>query len=194
MKKLILCLLVILFTGCNSTTTVENPNGKSLAYKYFNSKNYDGSIYNLKLKTENSNITVSRQNNNVYYENKGNMDLVILEKNGVRYNINSNDKTYSKEDILKEENYVYGILPDDINIFKNKGYKTGKERIGIYNYVFETYNYDGVSATYYFKKSDLKYIRKQTDTENLIYEVISFDTKKKNNVFKIPKNYMELTY
>lgn len=188
MKKIILCFMVLLLTGC-STTTVKNPNASSLTYKYF--KNYTGDVYNLKLEVDGSTIKISKQKNGVYYENDGSMNLKILETGGFLYKINE-DKTYSKEVLLKEENYTYGILPDyDL---KNKSYKTGKERIGISIYTFETYKYGDGETTYYFKRNKLKYIRKTTSTEDFLYKVLSFDTKKKNNSLKIPKGYVEITY
>lgn len=195
MKKFILILLLFLLTGCSDEVLeVTNPNGKSLTYQYFNEKNYDTTVYNLKLKNGDSTITISKQENDVYYKVIGGMDLIILEKDGMRYKIDTNNKMYSSETIIKKENYTYGILPTDMNTLKNQSYKTGKEKINSHKYIFETYKYDKGKTTYYFDKDKLKFIRKKTDTENLLYKVLSFNALVKENNFKIPKGYIEMTY
>ena len=194
MKKLILIFLILITTGCTSEVTeVKNPNGNSLTYKYFAKENYKDNKYNIKLKNENSIINVIKENNNVYYSINGGMNLIIIEKNGLRYNFDLANKIYSSTSIIVSEDYTEGILPS-MKDLKNKKYKTGKEKVNSHKYVFETYKYSKGTTTYYFDDHELKFIKKQTSEEDLLYEVLNFSTKVKKNAFEIPKGYSEITY
>ena len=195
MKKVFLIFLVLLIAGCtNESVNVKNPNGDSLTYKYFSKKNYNVTKYNLKLKNDNSIIVIRKKNNNVFYEITGGMNLIILEKDGLRYNFDLTNKSYSKQSIIAVQNYTKGILPEDMLKLKNQSYKTGKEKINSHKYVFETYKYEEGKTTYYFDDNKLKFIKKKTAEENLLYEVLNFSVKVKDNAFKIPKGYSEITY
>lgn len=195
MKKIILILLALIITGCSSEVTeVKNPNGSSLTYKYFSKENYEDNKYNLELKNGNSNITIIKDNDSIYYEITGGMNLIIIEKNGLRYNFDPINQIYSTQSIVISENYTEGILPESMKNLKNKSYKTGKEKINSHKYVFETYKYSEGTTTYYYDDNELKFIKKQTDEEDLLYEVLKFSTKVKNNAFDIPEGYTEMTY
>ena len=195
MKKIILILLVLAITGCSSEVTkVKNPDGNSLTYKYFTKENYEDDKYNLKLKNDNSIITVIKDNDNLYYGINGGMNLIIIEKEGLRYNFDLVNQIYSTESIVISENYTEGILPESMKKLKDQSYKTGKEKINSHKYVFETYKYSAGTTTYYFDDDELKFIKKQTDEEDLLYEVLKFSTKVKDSAFEIPEGYTEMTY
>lgn len=194
MKKILLFLIIFLLSGCNDANIIENPNGKSLTYKYFNEKKYNGTNYNIKLKTEKSVIVINKAKNDVFYKITGSMDLIILEKNSIRYNFDTNNKTYSAKAIMKQENYTYGILPVDMKTLKNQKYKTGKKRLNGHKYIFETYKYDDVEITYYFDNKELIFINKKTNTEDLLYKLLEFDTSVEKVEYKIPDDYVEITY
>lgn len=195
MKKIILVVLLLLITGCdNEVTEVKNPDGSSLTYQYFNGKKYDGSQYNLKLMNDNSIIVIKKKNSNVYYEITGGMNLIILEKDGLRYNFDLTNKLYSTQSIITTQNYTEGILPEDMSELKDQSYTTGKEKINGHKYVFETYEYSEGETTYYFDDNELKFIRKQTTDEELLYEVLKFGIKVKNKAFNMPEGYTEMTY
>lgn len=195
MKKIIVILLILIVTGCSSEVTeVQNPNGKSLTYKYFKEENYEPDKYNIELKNGTSTIKVIKNNSNLYYEITGGMNLIILEKNGLRYNFDPINNIYSTTSIVTSENYTEGILPTSMKKLKNKSYNTGEEKINSHKYVFETYKYSEGKTTYYFDDNELKFIRKQTDEENLLYEVLKFSVKVNDKVFDIPEGYNEMTY
>ena len=194
MKKIFLIFLVLLITGCSSTSEVKNPNGSSLTYKYFSQENYQGSKYNLRLKNDNSVLVAIKDGDNFYYNISGGFNLTIIEKNGYRYQFDMINKIYNAESIITKENYMEGILPADMKKLKKQNYQTGKEKITGHKYTFETYKYDKGKTTYYFDDKKLKYIKKQTKEENLLYEVLSFSLKVKSKDFDIPKGYTEITY
>lgn len=193
MKKILLVILLFLATGCDNVEVIENPNGSSLTYKYFESQNYDGNEFNLHLRNGSSEIVIHKKDDNIYYELSGNASLIILEKDGLRYNIDSVNKVYTSSPVIKKENYTSGILIDDMDELKTKSYKTGVEKINAHKYTFEEYNYNGVKTTYYFKDT-LKFIRKKSSSENLLYEVISFNTKVEDKKFNLPKGYESMAY
>ncbi len=195
MKKIVLILFVLMLTGCNAEVTeVKNPDGDSLTYKYLSSKNYEDDLYNIKLKNGTSTIKIKKKENNLYYEITGSMNLIIIEKDGIRYNFDPANQIYSSQTIVVSENYTEGILPDSMEELKTKSYTTGKEKINSRKYVFETYEYSEGETTYYFDDDELKFIRKQTDEEDLLYEVLKFSTNVKDKAFDIPEGYSEMTY
>lgn len=187
MKKVLLVFLLFLMAGCTSSEVND------LTYKYFNKNHYNISSYSLKLKSNNNIFVIKKDEDNIYYKVNGNINLMIIEKGNLRYNIDINNKIYSTQAITAKENYVEGILPDDIVSLK-KSYKTGKERINGHKYVFETYKYNRGKTTYYFAGNQLKYIKKETDIENQLYEVLDFKNKANSIDFDIPKDYVEMSY
>ena len=190
MKKIILILLVLMITACgNEEVTVKNPDGKSLTYQYFSDLNLNN--YTLKIKENKNVITIKKVKENIYYKTS---NLIIIEKNGIRYTLDVVNKTYSATTITKSLNYTEGILPVNIDKLKNKSYKTGKEKINSFKYTYETYKNGKIKTTYYFENQKLKFIRKKTDTEDFLYEVLDFKEKVNDKTFEIPKDYTGMVY
>ena len=162
MKKVILILLVLLLTGCgNEEVTIKNPDGRALTYQYFSENKYDNSIYNLKLKDGNSIITIKKNNDDIYYEVIGDSTLILIEKGGYRYTLDTINKTYNASSITQSLNYAEGILPPNLDKLKNKSYKTGEDKINSFKYTYETYKFGDIKTTYYFDDKKLKFIKKE---------------------------------
>lgn len=195
MKKVILILLVLLLTGCgNEEVTIKNPDGQALTYQYFSENKYDNSIYNLKLKDGNSIITIKKNNDDIYYEVIGDSTLILIEKGGYRYTLDTINKTYNASSITQSLNYAEGILPPSMDKLKNKSYKTGEDKINSFKYTYETYKFGDIKTTYYFDDKKLKFIKKESNTENFLYEVLTFNQKVNDKDFEIPEDYQGMTY
>lgn len=197
MKKiLVLILPLLLLTGCDDkVTTVTDANGDSKTYQFFINEDYKVEEYTLKLKNDDTKITIVQSDSKNYYESVSKSTKTkVIEKEGNKYTINPNGKTYTTEPIVSLDNYASGYLPLDMENLKTKGYKTGKEKIGWTKYVFEEYTYQGVITTYYFKGDKLKFIKKQSPLTEETVEFVSVNSKIDEEVFELPKGYQEITY
>ena len=197
MKKLLLLLFpLLLLTGCDDkVTTVTDANGDSKTYQYFIKSDYKTEEYTLKLKNDDNKITIVKSNDKNYYKVTGkNVDIQTIEKDGNKYTINKNNKSYTTEPIVTLDDYGFGYLPSDMENLKTKSYKTGKEKIGWFKYIFEEYSYQGVVTTYYFRNDELKFIKKETPLAEETVEFTSISSKINEDLFKLPKGYQEITY
>ncbi len=195
MKKL-LPLLCILLIGCTvQTQKITNPNGKSKTYQTF--KNIDTNNYYLELfdrnvtKNDNTKIIMAKKDNNYYYEINGTSKIAIIQKQGYKYTIDKEYKTYKKEENQTITNSAEGIIPN-IKTLKNQTYETGKEKIYNQTLTYEKYQNNQNESTYYFKGNKLIYIKYKTYEKTLLYK---FNNLKKttDKLFEI-KNYQEITY
>lgn len=194
MKRfLILILFTILITGCTTEeVTIKNPNGTSLTYKYFKKHNYNSNKYTLKLQNDKTKITIIKNNNKQYYESKTDNEITkTIEKNNKKYTIL--DSYYTEEPISESTNYTEGYLPESLKEYKNKTYKTGKERKGLFTYTYEKYDYKQGTIKYYFHNNELKYIEKESTLEKTELKFISISSKVDKTKFKIP-NKTKITY
>ena len=193
MKKLFIILTcAIIITGCtNNEKTITNPNGKSKTYQFFTSNNYNPGKYTLKLIKDKQEITIIKTEGQIYYDSQ---NQIIIEKEGRKYTLNKDNKTYTIEYIVTSDNFAKEYLPENLDSLKNQKYKTGKTYQGLNRYIYEKYNYKEGITTYYFKKNKLVKIKIKTAlTENEI-KFISITQKIDKNKFKIPKTYQEITY
>lgn len=197
MKKVLLFLAIaLLLTGCDSkVTTVTNPNGDSKTYQFFINADYTPEVYTLKLKNDETDITIINDQNRNYYRLKNQSEVTeIIEKDSMKYTISKATKTYTEEPITLLDDYGLGYLPADMEVLKTQSYKTGKEWHGLTRYTFEEYDYEGGTTTYYFKGDKLKYIKNKTALEENTVEFISINNKVKDNQFDLPDNYQAITY
>lgn len=202
MKKLLVLLVLGLFlvTGCDSEPQqIERANGDSLTYLFFKDK-YEESKYYFEFldrntaKNDSTKIIMARNDDNYYYEINGSSNMIIIQKGGIRYTLDSSMKTYFKEDIVTFEDFSLGILPSNMDDLKTKGYETGKEKILDQNLRYERYTYDTYTSTYYFKGDDLVYIKEVTPLKTVILKYCDYKDSFKKRLFDIPDSYTEMTY
>ena len=192
-KKILLALIIcLLLTGCeDKPKTIKNPNGKSLTYNYF--KNLNLNTYTIKLKNSKRDILYIKDKNSTYYEvsDKNETLITIQNKSGI-YTLNTTNKFYIQEDKTNYIDYMQGYFPNNIKKLKNQTYITGHERIDLFNYTYETYNYNNNKATYYYRGKNLKFIKNKNALNETTVKVISLENKVDKNKFKIPKDYEKL--
>lgn len=202
MKKLLVLLVLGLFlvTGCDSEPQqIERANGDSLTYLFFKDK-YEESKYYFEFldrntaKNDSTKIIMARKDDDYYYEINGSSNMIIIQKDGIRYTLDSSMKTYFKEDIVTVEDFSLGILPSNMDDLKIKGYETGKEKILDQNLRYERYTYDTYTSTYYFKGDDLVYIKEVTPLKTVILKYSDYKDSFKKRLFDIPDSYTEMTY
>lgn len=202
MKKLLVLLVLGLFlvTGCDSEPQqIERANGDSLTYLFFKDK-YEESKYYFEFldrntaKNDSTKIIMARKDDDYYYEINGSSNMIIIQKDGIRYTLDSSMKTYFKEDIVTVEDFSLGILPSNMDDLKTKGYETGKEKILDQNLRYERYTYDTYTSTYYFKGDDLVYIKEVTPLKTVILKYSDYKNSFKKRLFDIPDSYTEMTY
>ena len=202
MKKLLVLLVLGLFlvTGCDSDPQqIERANGDSLTYLFFKDK-YEESKYYFEFldrntaKNDSTKIIMARKDDDYYYEINGSSNMIIIQKDGIRYTLDSSMKTYFKEDIVTVEDFSLGILPSNMDDLKTKGYETGKEKILDQNLRYERYTYDTYTSTYYFKGDNLVYIKEVTPLKTVILKYSDYKNSFKKRLFDIPDSYTEMTY
>lgn len=202
MKKLLVLLVLGLFlvTGCDSEPQqIERANGDSLTYLFFKDK-YEESKYYFEFldrntaKNDSTKIIMARKDDDYYYEINGSSNMIIIQKDGIRYTLDSSMKTYFKEDIVTVEDFSLGILPSNMDDLKTKGYETGKEKILDQNLRYERYTYDTYTSTYYFKGDNLVYIKEVTPLKTVILKYSDYKNSFKKRLFDIPDSYTEMTY
>lgn len=198
MKKVIVFVLLLFCFGCsNKIVSVKKANGDSLTYMFFkdfNVQNYYVSFYDRNVsKNDDTMIILARSEGKYFYEYKGENGQKIIQMDGFKYTINEKINSFFKEESDLED-YSYGILPDDIDKLKTKGYKTGKDKVFGYTYVFEEYKLKGAVSTYYFKGKKLVYIKTDFVSGS---SLMKFDSMKSNfskKIFDINDNYNEMSY
>lgn len=198
MKKVIVFVLLLFCFGCsNKIVSVKKANGDSLTYMFFkdfNVQNYYVSFYDRNVsKNDDTMIIFARSEDKYFYEYKGENGQKIIQMDGFKYTINEKINSFFKEESDLED-YSYGILPDDIGKLKTKGYKTGKDKVFGYTYVFEEYKLKGAVSTYYFKGKKLVYIKTDFVSGS---SLLKFDSMKSNfskKIFDINDNYNEMSY
>ena len=202
MKKLLVLLVLGLFlvTGCDSEPQqIERANGDSLTYLFFKDK-YEESKYYFEFldrntaKNDSTKIIMARNDDKYYYEINGSSNMIVIQKDGIRYTLDSRMKTYFKEDIVVVEDFSLGILPSNMDDLKTKGYETGKEKILDQNLRYERYTYDTYTSTYYFKGDDLVYIKEVTPLKTVVLKYSDCKDSFKKRLFDIPDSYTEMTY
>ena len=202
MKKLLVLLVLGLFlvTGSDSEPQqIERANGDSLTYLFFKDK-YEESKYYFEFldrntaKNDSTKIIMARNDDKYYYEINGSSNMIVIQKDGIRYTLDSSMKTYFKEDIVTVEDFSLGILPSNMDDLKTKGYETGKEKILDQNLRYERYTYDTYTSTYYFKGDDLVYIKEVTPLKTVILKYSDYKNSFKKRLFDIPDSYTEMTY
>lgn len=172
-----------------------NPNGDSKTYQFFINADYNPEIYTLKLKNDETDITIINDQDRNYYRLKTQSGITeVIEKNSIKYTISKATKTYTEEPITLLDNYGLGYLPADMEVLKTQSYKTGTKWHGLTRYTFEEYDYDGGTTTYYFKGNELKYIENKTALEENTVEFISINNKIDDTKFDLPNNYQAITY
>lgn len=191
-KKLIIISAIILLTACsNSEHAIKKPKGTSNTYIFFKQMNYKSNKYTLKLTNEKQDITIINDNNNQYYKAANN---IIIQKNGKKYNLNTQDKTYTIEKQEKKEDFAQNYLPLSLKEIKTKKYTKGTKWQGINRYTYEKYNNIDHQTIYYFKGKKLKKITNKTPLDTTTVNFKSITDKIDKSKFKIPKGYQKLSY
>lgn len=195
-RKILLLCFIFLLAGCFNDSQVMNQNGKSRSYlffKDFNFEHYYVSFWDRNTSiNDDSLIIMARDNDKYYYEFDGYEKNIIIQKEGLRYNINFDRREYYKED-KDLEDFAFGILPSDLEILKKK-YKSGREKIFKKSYYFEKYKIGKNETTYYFNGNKLVYIRYKS-IENIV--LLKFNEYKENfssEIFDINSEFNEVTY
>ncbi|MBQ9011055.1 MAG: hypothetical protein IJ093_00185 [Bacilli bacterium] len=196
MKKILLVLLIITLTGCSPhETSVTNPNGNSKTYKFFKQKNYNHNQYTLILTNDSQKITIIKKDKQIYYELSSNkVKQIIIEKEGKKYTLNNDNKTYTIEDIVNYDDFAKGYLPESLNSLKNKKYKKATIFNFLSKYVYEKYTYSEGETIYYFKRNKLVKIENKTPLTKNKVKVINLSTKVDKSKFNVPKEYQEIIY
>lgn len=196
-KKVILCLCVLLLAGCGmETKVIDKANGNSKTYLFF--KDFDSTNYYVELWDRNNNknddtkIIMARSGDEYFYEIDGSAQMMVIQKDGYIYTLDPLMKNYNKvEGPLKD--YAYGVLPNDMVILKTAGYETGEEKIYGKNYIYEKYINDNDESTYYFDGDDLKYIKYQGLGNTVFFKFNLMKKDVNNTLFEIPDDYLEMT-
>ncbi len=196
-RKIILCLCILLLIGCGiETQTIKKANGDSKTYlffKDFNPKKYYVQFWDRNNhKNDDTKIIMARDGDKYYYEIKGSMNMIIIQKDGYMYTLDSQMKNYNKQESALVD-YAFGVLPNDMTTLKVAGYETGEEKVYGKNYIYEKYVNDNDETTYYFDGDDLVYIRYKGVLKNVFFK---FNFKKSNpdkKLFEIPDDYLEIT-
>ncbi|MBR3362626.1 MAG: hypothetical protein IKG40_01720 [Bacilli bacterium] len=192
-KKLLLFLTItLILTGCeDKPKTIKNPNGKSLTYNYF--KNINLETYTIKLKNSKRDIIYIKDKDKTYYEVSDEYETSItIQNNSGIYTLDTENKTYIKENEKKQIDYMNGYFPENTKKIKKQSYITGHERIDLFKYTYETYNYSTNTTTYYYRGKKLKLIKNKNALNETTVKVVSLSNKVDKNKFKIPKDYEKL--
>ena len=186
---LIVCTLLV---GCNDKPkTIKNPDGKSITYNYFKNINLDK--YTLKLKNAKRDILYIKDKDKTYYEvSDENETTITIQNNNITYTLDEANKVYTEEKVSSYTDYMSGYFPENIKKLKNATYITGHERIDLFKYTYETYNYSNNETTYYYKGKKLKLIKNKNALNETTVKVVSFSNKIDKNKFKIPKDYVKM--
>ena len=192
-KKLLLFLTItLILTGCeDKPKTIKNPNGKSLTYNCF--KNINLETYTIKLQNSKRDILYIKDKNKTYYEVADeNETIITIQNDNKTYNLDTENKVYIEESEKNYIDYMNGYFPENIKQLKNQTYITGHERIDLFNYTYETYNYKNNTTTYYYRGKKLKLIKNKNALNETTIKVISISNKIDKTKFEIPKDYEKL--
>lgn len=194
MKRIISLFLSLLIVGCTSGVQIRN-DGKSRTYSFF--KDFDNNHYYVSFWDRNNSINddtkiiIARSDDKYYYELDGYERTGVIQKDGIRYNINFDRNQYYKEE-KDIEDFSLGILPKT-NELRDKEYKTGKEKIYNSFYVFESFDFDYGKTTYYFKGKKLIYVRFKSVQNEILLKYNEMKKDFDSNIFEID-NFEEITY
>ena len=197
MKKIILCLLILLLAGCGvETKVIDKANGNSKTYLFF--KDFNPNNYYVELWDRNNNknddtkIIMARDDDEYYYEIDGSSKMINIWKDGKLYTIDPQMKNYNVAESPVTD-YSIGVLPNDMASLRISGYETGEEKVYGKNYIYEKYTYDNEETTYYFDGDDLVYIRYEGIQRKVFFKYNLMD-ESDASLFKIPDDYLEITY
>ena len=197
-KKICLCFLVLFFTGCGvQTKIIDKANGDSKTYLFF--KDFDPTNYYVELWDRNNNkndgtkIIMARSDNKYYYEFDGYSHMINIWKDNYKYTLDPQLKNYNKVESMVED-YSYGILPNNINELKTRGYETGEEKVYGKKYIYEKYIKDTDETTYYFSGDKLVYIKYKSIQKTVFFKYNLSKDKVNSKLFEIPNDYLEMTY
>lgn len=197
MKKIILCLLILLLTGCGvETKVIDKANGNSKTYLFF--KDFNPNNYYVELWDRNNNknddtkIIMARDDDEYYYEIDGSSKMINIWKDGKLYTIDPQMKNYNVAESPVTD-YSIGVLPNDMASLRISGYETGEQKVYGKNYIYEKYTYDNEETTYYFDGDDLVYIRYEGIQRKVFFKYNLMD-EPDTSLFKIPDDYLEITY
>lgn len=197
-KKFVLCLLALLLVGCGvETQVIDKANGDSKTYLFF--KDFDPSNYYVELWDRNNNknddtkIIMARSGDKYYYEINGSSEMIVIQKDGYMYTLDSQMKNYNRVESPIED-YAYGVLPNDMTTLKVSGYETGEEKVYGKKYIYEKYTNDNDESTYYFDGDDLVYIRHKGVQKNVFFKYNLKKDKVDEDLFNVPDGYLEITY
>lgn len=197
-KKLMFFCFIFLLIGCsNKVETINKANGESKTYLFF--KNFDVNHYYVSFFDRNTSsnddtkIIMARDGDKLYYEFDGYERSIIIQKEGIRYNVVPNRLGYFKSD-SEIEDFSIGILPNDIDELKTKSYKTGNEKVFNSKYTFERYDFDSGETTYYFKGKKLIYVRYKSIQKEVFLRFNFMKNDFDSKIFEIDSNFEEITY
>lgn len=197
MKKIVLCLLILLLAGCGvETKVIDKANGNSKTYLFF--KDFNPNNYYVELWDRNNNknddtkIIMARDDDEYYYEIDGSSKMINIWKDGKLYTIDPQMKNYNVAESPVTD-YSIGVLPNDMASLRISGYETGEEKVYGKNYIYEKYTYDNEETTYYFDGDDLVYIRYEGIQRKVFFKYNLMD-EPDASLFKIPDDYLEITY
>lgn len=197
-KKIFVLFFIFFLIGCSDRTQViRKANGESKTYSFFkdfNINHYYVSFWDRNTSiNDDTKIIMARNNDKYYYELDGYERNIIIQKDGVRYNVSPDKLEYYKEEKPLED-FSKGILPTDIKDLKKKGYRTGKEKIYNSTYVFEKYEYENGETTYFYKGDKLIYIRYKSIQNQIFLRFNEIKKKFDDNIFEISDDFEEITY
>lgn len=180
--------------GCSDKVQkVKKTNGESKTYNFF--KKLDTNDYYISFYDRNTNqnddtkIIMAKAQDRYYYEIDGTAHKAIIQKEGYKYNIDYQNKTYSKKQ-SEIEDYSDGIIPKDVDKLKTESYEKGREKIYSKTYDYEKYQ----NTKYYFNGKKLTYV-KYTNVQRTVF--LKYDDMKKDydkNIFEIDEDLKEITY
>ena len=129
MKKIVLCLLILLLAGCGvETKVIDKANGDSKTYLFF--KDFNPNNYYVELWDRNNNknddtkIIMARADDEYYYEIDGSSKMINIWKDGKLYTIDPQMKNFNVMESPVTD-YSIGVLPNDMASLRILGYETG---------------------------------------------------------------------
>lgn len=198
MKKIVLCLCILLLVGCGvQTQVIKKASGDSQTYLFF--KDFNPKKYYVEFWDRNNNknddtkIIMARDGDKYYYEINGSSKMKVIQKDGYMYTVDPQMQNYIKVESPLVD-YSFGVLPNDMTTLKVSGYETGEEKVYGKKYIYEKYTGDTDESTYYFDGDDLVYVKYTGAEKNVFFKFNLMKSKVDDSLFEVPEGYLENAY
>lgn len=156
---------------------------------------YSGKFKNLSGDEQQATVEVSKKDKSIAM-NSSELGIGFIDNGEVSYSISHRSKTVIK---ISNSNQLEKDVDDYIFIknvenFENEYLGSGEEKIDGVKYEYEDYKEsENAILRYYFLRGELKYIKLSKNDNETIVQVIDINNKSKENLFKVPSGYKNLS-